>query len=104
MNTRWITGELTLSRILGSRTKKIMFQLKTSEIYAITPLSDITSLEISENNIFYACKKDDSYGVCLAYSSESGDKKALVISAPAKTVNCLKYYRRAVFSEAMLTK
>lgn len=98
------TGILTLTRILGSRTKKKVLQLKTADICAITPFSDINSLDIPEKSIFYACDKDNNYAICLAYCTKDGEKKGLVIAAPSNTVSCLKHYKRAVFTDAMLEK
>ena len=98
------TGELTLTKILGARTRKDILRLKTSDIFSITPLSDIKSLAIPEEKVFYACNKDDGNAVCLGYNGDHGEKKVLVISAPSKTVSCFKYYRRSAFSSLMNTK
>ena len=95
------TGTLEISKILGARTRKNIFEIKLSDISSITPIEDIKSLGIDEKNIVYACNKDDEKAICLAYQSGHGEKSILVISAPAKTVNCLKYYRRSAFTPAM---
>lgn len=98
------TGELTLTKILGARTRKDILRLKMSDIFSITPLSDVKSLAISEERVFYACNKEDGNAVCLGYNGEKGEKNVLVISAPSKTVSCLKYYRRSAFSSLMNIK
>ena len=94
------SGTLELSKIYGQRKRKLLFEIKTSDITTITPHSDINSLSSDKDNILYACNKDDSGTICLAYSQDNV-KKVLVISAPEKTINCLKYYRRSAFSSAM---
>lgn len=96
-----VTGTLELSKIFGARTRKNLFEIKTSDITTITPLNDIENLAADQNNIIYACNKDDENALCLAYSSETGEKRILVISAPPKTISCLKYYRRNAFTPAM---
>lgn len=98
-----VTGTLEISKILGARTRKTLFEMKLSDVSAITPLGDIKSLGGDEKNIIYACDKDDENAICLAYKAESGEKCILVISAPAKTVNCLKHYRRNAFTPAMIS-
>ncbi len=96
-----VTGTLEMSKIFGARTRKSLFEIKMSDITAITPLGDIESLAADQNSIIYACNKDDENAVCLAYSSESGEKSVLVISAPPKTISCLKHYRKSAFTPAM---
>lgn len=91
-----VSGTLELSKIYGQRKRKLLFEIKMSDITTITPLSDMNSLQSSNENTIYACKKDDQNAVCLEYVSD-GVKKVLVISAPAKTISCLKYYNKRAF-------
>ena len=95
------TGVFELSKIFGARTRKKILEFKTSEIYSVTPLIDIKSLGIPESDVIFACNKNVSDAVCLAYTSGGSVKKAVVISAPSKTISCLKHYRRSAFSPLM---
>ena len=90
------TGELTLSKIYGARVRKDVLTIKTADISVICPESELKN--IKANNVFYTCRKSDINLLCLVYATNENDKNILVISAPDKTVSCLKYYRRSAFS------
>lgn len=94
------TGTLELSKIYGSRIRKKLFEIKTSQITCIAPLSELSKLNISRENILYTCKKDDDYAMCIVYSENTNKSKMLVISAPGKTITCLKHYRKSAFRNA----
>ena len=97
-----VSGTLELAKIFGQRKRKLLFEIKTSDITAITPISDLKSLLADNEDILYACNKDDPGAICLAYSKD-GAKQVLIISAPTKTISCLKYYRKSAFSSFMNT-
>ena len=90
------TGEFTLSKIYGARMRKDILNIKTSDIEAIVPESELKS--IKADKVFYTCRKSDVNLLGLVYSEKEGGKNVLVISAPDKTVSCLKYYRRSAFN------
>lgn len=90
------TGELTLSKIYGARVRKDVLNIKTSDITSIIPESELKN--IKADNVLYTCRKSDVNLLCLVYTTKESDKNVLVISAPDKTVSCLKYYRRSAFT------
>lgn len=90
------TGVLTLSKIYGARVRKDILEIKTSDISMILPESKLS--EIKSDNVFYTCRKSDVNPVCLVYLDKHSEKNVLVISAPDKTVSCLKFYKRSAFS------
>ena len=90
------TGVLTLSKIYGARVRKDVLEIKTSDVSLITPESRLA--DIKADNVFYICKKTDVNPICLVYLDKHSEKNVLVISAPDKTVSCLKFYRRSAFS------
>ncbi len=90
------TGVLTLSKIYGARVRKDVLEIKTSDVSLITPESRLA--DIKADNVFYTCKKTDVNLICLVYSDKHSEKNVLVISAPDKTISCLKFYRRSAFS------
>lgn len=90
------TGELTLSKIYGARVRKDVLNIKTSDITAIMPESQLKN--IKANSVLYTCRKSDVNLLCLVYTAKGSENNVLVISAPDKTVSCLKYYRRSAFT------
>ena len=90
------TGEFTLSKIYGARTRREVLSFKTSDIITIAPESALDSLKA--DNIIITCRKSDINRICILYTETNGKKQSLVISAPDKTVSCLKYYKRSAFT------
>ena len=90
------TGELTLSKIYGARVRKDILSVKTSDITAIMPESEMKNMKTAD--VLYTCRQDDVNLLALVYTTKESDKNVLVISAPDKTVSCLKYYRRSAFT------
>lgn len=90
------TGEFTLSKIYGARTRKEVLSFKTSDILTIAPESALDSLKT--DSIINTCRKSDVNRICIVFPETNGKKQALVISAPDKTVSCLKYYKRSAFT------
>ena len=91
------TGVFTLSKIYGARTRKDVLEFKTSDITKIVPESKLAS--INADNVLYTCKKNEMNMICLVYSTKDSEKNVLIISAPDKTISCLKFYRRSAFAE-----
>ena len=85
------TGEFELSRILAERTRKVCLTFKTADIESVSE-----GIDSSVSPLFYTCKKKDKFAYTIVYKS-GGVKKAIVISAPPKTVQCLKYYCTSAF-------
>ena len=90
------TGEFTLSKIYGARTRREVLSFKTADIITIAPESALDSLKA--DNIIITCRKSDINRICILYTETNGKKQSLVISAPDKTVSCLKYYKRSAFT------
>ncbi len=95
------TGELELSRILAAKKRKKIMTVALSDIEKIAPLSECrTDAEaLGKANVFYACNQDDAMAYVLFYTEkETAQKKALVISAPEKTIKTLRYFRASAFT------
>lgn len=93
------TGTLELSKIYGARVRKNLFEIKTSDIFCITPVEKLEILRVKKENVLYTCKQDAQNVICVVYSQNGSENKAIVISAPDKTVACLKYYRKSAFRD-----
>ena len=46
----------------------------------------------------YICSKDDGFGYVLEYNDQN-EQRYLVLSAPSKTISCLRYYTRQAFEQ-----
>ena len=89
------TGVLTLHKIYGARTRKEVFELKTSDFTKIVPFEKLNTL--NAKSVFLACRKSEQNMICILYNTEKSNDNVLVISAPDKTMSCLKFYRRSAF-------
>lgn len=90
------TGSFELSKIYGARVRKKVTEFKTSEIVAIFPLSRLAEYKRQTADVQVICKKDDPYALGLLYTQGTA-KRILILSAPDKTVKCLKHYRQNAF-------
>lgn len=90
------TGSFELSKIYGARVRKKVTEFKTSEILAVFPVSRLAEYQRQSADMRYICKKDDPYALGLLYT-HGAKKHILVLSAPDKTVKCLKHYRQNAF-------
>lgn len=88
------SATFTLSKIYGARTRKDVLEFKTSDITLITPVEKAPKDKL-DSALVTCCKKaSDKY---LIVFGEHGEN-AVVISAPQKTISCLKFYRRSAFA------
>ena len=87
------TGVLSLSKIYGARKRKDIMEIKLSDISRISPVCDLACITAKRENIIFACRKNDENAIMLVYNQN----KVLVISAPQKTIACLKYYKKTAF-------
>lgn len=90
-----VSGELILSKIYGERMRKDVFSFKTADIISVLPVEKLN--EARYDGIFYTCTPKAPGRICILYS-QNGKTMAIVISAPDKTISCLKYYKRSAFS------
>ena len=92
------TGELELSVIYGSRIrrKKGIYRISDLQAAAKSSAKDTSLLNgIPSSRIFKACRDKDENRYLLIFRNEAGEKRALYISAPDKTVSVLKYYKKS---------
>ena len=92
------TGELELSVIYGARVRRKKASYRISDLQTAVKSSDNDASllrGIASSRIFKACRDKDAYRYLLVFQSENGEKSALYISAPDKTVSVLKYYKRS---------
>lgn len=93
------TGMLELSKIYGARVRKKITEFKTSEIDAVFPLARLADYA-KDTDVLYTCRKNDPYAVGLLYTV-GGTRRILILSAPEKTLKCLKHYRRSIVDNAL---
>lgn len=95
------TGVFELSKIYGARMRKKVTEFKTSEIVSVFPTERLAEYA-DRADVLYTCRKNDPYAVGLLYTVGSSHH-VLVLSAPDKTIKCLKHYRRSAFDAAVLS-
>lgn len=88
-------GIFTLSKIYGERTRKDILEFKMSDITLINPAENAPAEKLSKAEI--TCRKNADSRLFIAYSDGS-EERYIVISAPTKTISCLKFYKRSAFS------
>ena len=90
------TGTFILSKIYGARMRKDVLDFKTADITKITPYENLN--EIKTASVLYTCSKKSQNLLCIVYAEKENGSDVLVISAPDKTISCLKFYKRSAFA------
>lgn len=93
----FFSGTLTVSRILGNRTRKKMTEVRIQNFSAIFPAVEANESKIeafeAETTIFAASEATaEGLWVALWNDAESGKRMALYFEPNEKAVKILKYY------------
>ena len=100
----YFTGALTVSRILGNRTRKKLLNVRIQELSAIFPYGEANASRIeaygAENVIFAASSQNaENLYVALWQDAESGKRCVLFFEPNEKAIKILKYYNMSAFSK-----
>ena len=100
----YFTGALTVSRILGNRTRKKLLNVRIQELAAIFPYGEANTSRIeaygAENVIFAASSQNaENLYVALWQDAESGKRCVLFFEPNEKAIKILKYYNMSAFSK-----
>ncbi len=100
----FFTGSVTVSRILGNRTRKKLLQVRIQELAAIFPYEDATVSRVeaygAEDTIFAASSINaQNLYVALWQDAESGKRRMLYFEPNEKAIKILKYYNMSAFSK-----
>lgn len=100
----FFSGELTVNRILGNRTRKKLTKVRISDLSAVFPATELNQSKIeafaAENTIF-AVSESGAEGIWVALwtDAESGKHQALYFEPNEKAVKILKYYNAAAMAK-----
>ncbi len=100
----FFSGTLTVSRILGNRTRKNMVEVRIQSFSAVFPMEDanMSKLEAwgAEKTIFAASAADaEGLWVALWQDAESGKRQALYFEPNEKAVKILRYYNASAMTK-----
>ena len=100
----YFTGALTVSRILGNRTRKKLLNVRIQELAAIFPYGDANASRLeaygAENVIFAASSQSaENLYVALWQDNESGKRCVLFFEPNEKAIKILKYYNMSAFAK-----
>ncbi len=95
----FFSGELTVSRVLGGRSRKEMAKILIRELAAVVPAEEPYTERINtfgaDKEIFAASHTDSPTLYAAMWKEESGTKKLLWFEPDEKAIKLLQYYNRA---------
>ncbi|MBE6699635.1 MAG: hypothetical protein E7584_05310 [Ruminococcaceae bacterium] len=100
----FFSGELTVNRILGNRTRKNLTKVRIQNFSAIFPATELNQSKIeafaAENTIF-AVSEAGAEGIWVALwdDAESGKHQALYFEPNEKAIKILKYYNASAMAK-----
>ena len=100
----FFSGELTVNRILGNRTRKTMMKVRINNLSAIFPATELNQSKVeafaAEETIF-AASEAGAEGIWVAQwnDADSGKRCALYFEPNEKAVKILKYYNAAAMAK-----
>ena len=98
----YFTGVLTVTKILGSRSRKLLAKVTIREISAIYPCNEIYAARIDafgeEKTVFAASSEQSPDLYAALWTDESGVKHALYFEPNEKALRILKYYNVTALS------
>lgn len=100
----FFSGRLTVSRILGSRTRKQLTSVSLRELAAVFPCAETNLSRVesfgAETTIFAASSSEaPNLYVALWQDKESGKRTVLYFEANEKAIKIMKYYNMAAFAK-----
>ena len=100
----FFSGELTVNRILGNRTRKNLAKVRIQNFSSVFEATEMNQSKIeafaAENTIFAASEaKAENLWVALWTDAESGKRQALYFEPNEKAIKILKYYNAAAMAK-----
>ena len=100
----FFAGNLTVCRILGSRSRKKLAEITIRDITAICPCDEEHAAGIDafgENKTLFAASSTQAPTLYAAlWTTEDGVKQALYFEPDEKALKIMKYYNSSAFSRA----
>ena len=100
----FFSGELTVNRILGNRTRKNLAKVRIQNFSSVFEATEMNQSKIeafaAENTIFAASEaKAENLWVALWTDAESGKRMALYFEPNEKAIKILKYYNASAMAK-----
>ena len=100
----FFSGELTVNRILGNRTRKNLTKVRIQAFSAVFPATELNQSKIeafaAEKTIFAASEATaENLWVALWEDAESGKRQALYFEPNEKAIKILKYYNASAMAK-----
>lgn len=100
----FFSGELTVNRILGNRTRKTLMKVRIHDFSAIFPATELNQSKIeafAPENTVMAVSEAGAEGiwVVLWTDAESGKRQALYFEPDEKSIKILKYYNASAMAK-----
>ena len=100
----FFSGALTVSRVLGNRTRKKLLEIRIQNFSSVFEATEINQSKIeafaAENTIFAASEaKAENLWVALWTDAESGKRMALYFEPNEKAIKILKYYNASAMAK-----
>lgn len=97
-------GEMTVSRILGDRFRKVLVKVRITELASVLPCgedaADAIARFAAEDTVFAASAENaEGLYVALWKDSESGKKRQLFFEPDERAVKILRYYNAAAMTQ-----
>lgn len=86
------SGEMSMDKIISAKRRKRMVEFKIPLAEKIIPYRDAKT---DDRNVIFAVsspKAEDAY--CALFTTEKGEKTALVFNATKKSLDMLRYYNK----------
>ena len=100
----FFSGELTVNRILGNRTRKTLTKVRIQQLSAVFPASELNQSKIeafAAETTIMAVSEAIAEGIWVALwnDAESGKRMALYFEPNEKAIKILKYYNAAAMAK-----
>ena len=100
----FFSGELTVNRILGNRTRKTLTKVRIHDFSAIFPATELNQSKIeafAAENVIFAVSEANAEGIWVALwnDAESGKHCALYFEPNEKAIKILKYYNASAMAK-----
>ena len=100
----FFSGELTVNRILGNRTRKSLTKIRIQNFSAIFPATELNQSKVeafAAETTIMAVSESTAEGIWVALwnDAESGKRMALYFEPNEKAVKILKYYNAAAMAK-----
>ncbi len=100
----FFSGELTVNRILGNRTRKTMTKVRIQQLSAVFPATELNQSKVEAfgvQNTIMAVSEANAEGIWIALweDAESGKRMALYFEPNEKAIKILRYYNAAAMAK-----